>query len=161
MRSAYRRAIPFGPAAGTAAIALAACGGEGITVPEDDPAHAGAVLFAERCSGCSTMTPAGAQGSAERELRVQGPNFDERKVTSDDALYAIQNGGFSGAIMPQNIVVGDDATSVAEFVAAYSGSDVEEPLVPDEAAAPTVVEDEEEAADVASEQSDSGQPEDE
>ena len=36
-------------------------------------------------------------------------------------LYAIQNGGFSGAIMPQNIVVGAQAEAVAQFVATYSG----------------------------------------
>jgi len=36
-------------------------------------------------------------------------------------LYAIQNGGFSGAIMPQNIVVGEQALAVAQFVATYSG----------------------------------------
>ena len=35
--------------------------------------------------------------------------------------YAIRNGGFSGAIMPANIVVGDDADKVAEFLAEYSG----------------------------------------
>ena len=37
-------------------------------------------------------------------------------------LYAIQNGGFSGAIMPQNIVVGQQAHDVALFVASYSGT---------------------------------------
>jgi hypothetical protein len=36
-------------------------------------------------------------------------------------LYAIRNGGFSGAIMPENIVVGKDAQAVAEFLAKYSG----------------------------------------
>jgi hypothetical protein len=36
-------------------------------------------------------------------------------------LYAIQNGGFSGAIMPQNIVVGKEAEDVARFVATYAG----------------------------------------
>ena len=41
-----------------------------------------------------------------------------------DVIYAIRNGGFSGAIMPQNIVVGDDAEKVAEFVAKYAGQDV-------------------------------------
>jgi hypothetical protein len=76
------------------------------------------------------MTPAGAQGSANRALRVQGPNLDQRRVNYDDALYAIRNGGFSGAIMPQNIVVGDEAEEVARFVEEYSGSDVEEPPVP-------------------------------
>ena len=112
------------------AIVLGACGTEGITVPEDDPAYAGAQLFSQRCSGCHTLTPAGAQGSGERELRVQGPNLDQRGVDYKDALYAIRNGGFSGAIMPQNIVVGEEAESVARFVAEYSGTDVEEPPVP-------------------------------
>jgi mono/diheme cytochrome c family protein len=124
------RAIPAFLIAGLAAIALAACGTEGITVAEDDPAYAGAELFSERCSGCHTMTPAGAQGSGERELRVQGPNLDQREVNYEDALFAIRNGGFSGAIMPQNIVVGDDAESVARFVEEYSGTDVEKPPVP-------------------------------
>ncbi len=36
-------------------------------------------------------------------------------------LYAIQNGGFSGAYMPQNVVVGQDALDVARFVAVYAG----------------------------------------
>jgi hypothetical protein len=36
-------------------------------------------------------------------------------------LYAIRNGGFSGAIMPQNVVVGADAQAVAHFLARYSG----------------------------------------
>ncbi|MDP9228097.1 MAG: cytochrome c [Actinomycetota bacterium] len=91
---------------------------------EDDPAHAGAVLFAERCSGCHTLKAAGAQGTANRSQRVQGPNLDQRKETYEDAIYAIRNGGFSGAIMPQNIVVGDDAEKLAQFVAEYSGTDV-------------------------------------
>jgi len=51
-----------------------------------------------------------------------GPNFDircERPVAR--VLYAIQNGGFSGVVMPQNIVVGQQAIDVAEFVAKYAG----------------------------------------
>jgi hypothetical protein len=36
-------------------------------------------------------------------------------------LYAIENGGFSGAYMPQNVVVGHDALDVAKFVATYAG----------------------------------------
>ncbi len=36
-------------------------------------------------------------------------------------LYAIENGGFSGAYMPQNVVVGQDAIDVAKFVATYAG----------------------------------------
>jgi mono/diheme cytochrome c family protein len=109
-----------------AALALGACGSEGVSVASDDPNHEGAEIFAQRCSGCHTLTPAGTQGSGNRSLRTQGPNLDERTETYDDALFAIRNGGFSGAIMPQNIVVGDEADAVARFVAEYAGGEVEE-----------------------------------
>jgi mono/diheme cytochrome c family protein len=108
-----------------AALALGACGTESISVSEDDPIYEGAVLFAERCSGCHTMKAAGAEGSANRKLRNQGPNLDQRIESVEDTLFAIRNGGFSGAIMPQNIVVGEEAEAVAEFVAACSGTEVE------------------------------------
>jgi len=115
-----------------AAAALTACGQQGIDVASDDSQEVkdGATLFAERCSGCHTLKAAGAQGTANRSQRTQGPNLDQRKETYDDALFAIQNGGFSGAIMPQNIVVGDDAEKVAKFVEQYSGSDVNDPVRP-------------------------------
>lgn len=112
-----------------AALALSACGSfgeEGIAVSESDPNHNGAVLFSTHCSGCHTLSAAGTQGSGNRGERTQGPNLDQRTETYDDALFAIQNGGFSGAIMPQNIVVGDEAKEVAKFVAKYAGSEAEE-----------------------------------
>jgi mono/diheme cytochrome c family protein len=109
----------------TAALA-AGCGGE-IEVPEDDTAaREGAVLFYERCSGCHSLDAANAYGSKPPDAleggeRTNGPNFNVRQVSRDDALFAIRNGGFSGAIMPANIVVGDDAERVADFLADYSG----------------------------------------
>ena len=63
-------------AAIAAALVLGACGTEGIEVADDDPNYDGAVLFSERCSGCHTMDVVGAQGSANRTLRNQGPNLD-------------------------------------------------------------------------------------
>jgi hypothetical protein len=36
-------------------------------------------------------------------------------------LYAIRNGGFSGQIMPEVIVVGGDATAIAKFLHHYAG----------------------------------------
>ena len=122
---------PLVIACAAAAGLLAACGGE-IEVPEDEPvAHRGAELFNERCSGCHTLSAAGTQGSANRSQRAQGPNFDQRTETMEDVIFAIRNGGFSGAIMPQNIVVGEDAEKVAEFVAKYAGKDVTEQPAPD------------------------------
>ena len=91
------------------------------------------MLFAERCGGCHTLSAAGATGSANRALRNQGPNLNERVESEEDVLYAIRNGGFSGAIMPQNIVVGDEAELVAEFVAEYAGGDVDRPPSPSDA----------------------------
>jgi mono/diheme cytochrome c family protein len=88
------------------------------------------VLFAERCSGCHTLGAAGTQGSGNNSLRNQGPNFDQRQVNYEDALFAIRNGGFSGAIMPQNIVVGDDAEAVARFLDEYSGTEATTSLSP-------------------------------
>jgi len=110
------------------AALVAGCGGE-IEVPEDERvAHQGAELFYERCSGCHSMEAANAYGSKpegqlQRGERTNGPNFNVKKVSRDDALFAIRNGGFSGAIMPANIVVGEDADAVAEFLAEYSGED--------------------------------------
>jgi mono/diheme cytochrome c family protein len=114
-----------------AAVAAATgCGTQGIQVPSDDPTHAGAEIFAQRCSGCHTLTPAGTEGSSNRSERVQGPDLDQRNETMADVIYAIRNGGFSGAIMPQNIVVGADAQKVAAFVAKYAGQDVTEAPAP-------------------------------
>ena len=84
----------------------------------------GSRLFVARCSGCHTLSVVGAEGGAsevrDRE-RVDGPNFNVRKECVNDVLYAIRNGGYSGAIMPENIVVGKDADAVAAFLAKYSG----------------------------------------
>src|SRR3954465_13031922 len=109
-----------------AVSALAACG-KSLKVPDSDTrAHQGAVLFNLRCSGCHTLDAAASSGSkSKREIkggeRTNGPNFNVRKEQKQDILFAIRNGGFSGAIMPANIVVGDDAQKVAEFLAAYAG----------------------------------------
>ena len=108
------------------AAVFAGCGGE-IEVPQDETtAHRGADLFNERCSGCHSLDAANAYGSKppgqiQGGERTNGPNFNVRKETRDDVLFAIRNGGFSGQIMPANVVVGDDADAVADFLAEYSG----------------------------------------
>ena len=107
-----------------AALVSGGCGSQSVEVAKDDPNHDGAVLFVERCGACHTLTAAGTQGSANKvtdKENVDGPNFDTRIEKVDDIEYAIENGGFSGAIMPENIVTGQEAREVAQFLAKYAG----------------------------------------
>jgi hypothetical protein len=84
------------------------------------------VLFSQRCGGCHTLNAAATHGSASNiktRLITNGPNFTTRcERPAIRVLYAIENGGFSVATMPQNIVVGNQARQVAQFVATYAGS---------------------------------------
>jgi mono/diheme cytochrome c family protein len=109
--------------AALAAALFGACGSEGVQVNDR-----GAQLFAERCAGCHTLKAAGTHGSVGE--RISGPNLNNRKETPQTVLFAIRNGGFSGAIMPQNIVVGKDAADVAAFVAKYAGTQAKSPPAP-------------------------------
>ena len=131
------RVILLAMAAAVLAITASACGTQRISIPKSDPNYAqdnyAAHLFAQRCAGCHTLSYAGTHGSAANPRTAQainGPNFDqrcERPVTR--VLYAIENGGFSGAYMPQNIFVGQQARDVAEFVSRFAGRDA--PIEPD------------------------------
>lgn len=106
------------------AVTVSACGSQDVQVAKNDPDRKGAVLFAERCSGCHTLEAAGTEGSSENvrhKERTDGPNLDTRKESVADVLFAIQNGGFSGAIMPENIATGAEAQAIAQFVAKYAG----------------------------------------
>jgi len=113
-----------------ASAALAAgCGDHKISIKksEGDSVHRGAILFNERCSGCHSLQAADAFGSKtpgqiKGGERTDGPNFNVRKETREDVLYAIRNGGFSGGIMPANIVVGQEARDGAGFLERYAGA---------------------------------------
>ena len=127
MASRRRNALVV-TAVALAATGLGACGTQTVELADDDPLRAGAIIFDQKCSGCHTLSASGSQGGAfeirDRE-RTDGPSFDARKETAEQVLYAIRNGGFSGAIMPENIVTGPQAQLVAEFLAKYSGSESE------------------------------------
>jgi mono/diheme cytochrome c family protein len=127
VKLAPKALLLFAALAGAAAFA-SACGSKGVQVNDR-----GAELFAERCAGCHTLSAAGTQGSVGE--RISGPNLDQRKETKDTVLYAIRNGGFSGAIMPQNVVVGSEADAVAAFVAKYAGTKAKSPPAPKNPAA--------------------------
>jgi mono/diheme cytochrome c family protein len=122
-----RRRLAIATGLAVVAAGAVACGSEGISQQiADQPENVrhGAQLFSERCAGCHTFEVVGTQGTTdnvrERE-RTDGPNFNTRKETPENVLFAIRNGGFSGAIMPENIVVGKDAEDVAAFLAEYAG----------------------------------------
>ncbi len=127
--AAMKRRIALTLALAACTAGVSACGSQEIDVPGASASvQRGAQLFSERCAGCHTMDAAGAQGSAVQvsdKERVDGPNFNVRQACYADTLYALQNGGYSGAIMPANLVVGKDADAVARFLAEYSGRDRE------------------------------------
>jgi mono/diheme cytochrome c family protein len=125
----YRTIATFSMAAALA-VGASACGKQEIKLQSADKQNAdiqhGAQLFHERCGGCHTLRAAATLGSRSPKFkknseRTNGPNFNVRKEKYDDVLLAIRNGGFSGAIMPANVVVGKDATDVAQFVSKYAG----------------------------------------
>jgi mono/diheme cytochrome c family protein len=111
-----------------AAIASGCNSGTKLAPPKSDTTlRTGARLFHERCGGCHTIAAADTRGSKPTgqiasDKRTNDPNFDVRKENREDVLFAIRNGGFSGAIMPANIVVGKDAQDVALFLERYAGS---------------------------------------
>jgi mono/diheme cytochrome c family protein len=124
MPAVMSRRLTLAIAVIAAGAVLAACGSRGIEVNDTAQIDSGAKLFAQRCAGCHTLDVVGAEGGAtsinDRE-RADGPNFNVRKEQREQVLYAIRNGGYSGAIMPENIVVGKAAEDVAAFLAKYSG----------------------------------------
>lgn len=118
--------------AATAALA-AGCGSAPLELAKDDPDHTGAALFVERCGACHTLGVAGTQGSSTKvtdKENVDGPSFDDRKETVEDVIYAIENGGFSGAIMPENIATGQEARDIAVFLAKYAGKGADKTALP-------------------------------
>lgn len=94
---------------GTALVmGLAACGG-GNTDKGTDTASSdtGAKIFDQKCSGCHGGDLKGGMG----------PNLTKvgSKYSKDDILGILKNGKGQ---MPANVVSGDDANAVAEWLAA-------------------------------------------
>jgi hypothetical protein len=125
------RVIVIALAAIGIAVGAAACGTERISVSKATDStykfdESAATLFNQRCGGCHTLSVAGTFGSGQNPRTydsISGPNFNVRcERPAMRVLYAIENGGFSGAYMPQNIVVGPQARELAAFVSKYAGS---------------------------------------
>ncbi|MGD0196903.1 MAG: cytochrome c [Solirubrobacteraceae bacterium] len=75
----------------------------------------GRALFAQTCATCHTLAAVHAVGAI-------GPNLDVVRPAEAFVLYAIQNGFAEGSgQMPAGIYSGQEATDVAQFVAAVAG----------------------------------------
>ena len=74
----------------------------------------GKQIFTQSCGTCHTLGDAGTSGTI-------GPNLDELKPDKARVENAIKNGGAGTGAMPANIVSGQEATAVAEYVSSVAG----------------------------------------
>ncbi len=123
------RRLPGKLASAAVALTLAAvpvvsgCGGDDADEARTTPQPAepeqplspqqerGRDLFVDNCGSCHTLEAAGTQGAI-------GPDLDELRPDRERVLAAIEQG--PGA-MPSNLVSGQEAEQVAEFVAGTGG----------------------------------------
>jgi cytochrome c2 len=110
----------LGPALGVAAIlAVAGCGTGGMSKGGD--AATGKALFIQKCGSCHTMADAATQGKV-------GPNldgafgFDKKQGYEESTIQQVVRDQIELAEppMPANLVRGEDADSVALYVAKCS-----------------------------------------
>ena len=81
--------------------------GEGAADGDADMLAVGRELFIQQCASCHALEDAGATSAV-------GPSFNDEAWDAERVLAAITNGP---GIMPANLVTGDDAQAVADYVA--------------------------------------------
>lgn len=75
----------------------------------------GKTLFRQTCAGCHTLAAVNARG-------VTGPSLDDiGEITPDRILAAIATGGTGQDRMPSNLLEGENAQAVADYVSAVAG----------------------------------------
>ena len=121
-------------AAALAVLVATGCGSANVRVAEGGGASAsrGKTLFQERCASCHTLADANANGTI-------GPNLDEsyaypieqgfsessiRDLVRAQIEYAVEEPPTGEPGMPRNLVTGEDADSVALYVASVAGRPV-------------------------------------
>lgn len=129
-----RKPVAF--AAVAAALVAAGCGSEGI--PNSGSTSRGQTLFTEKCGSCHTLAAAGTKGQigpnlddAFRQDRLDG--FDDSTISAlvrNQIAYPIEHPGTGVPGMPANIVTGEDANSVALFVASVAATGKKPPAPP-------------------------------
>jgi cbb3-type cytochrome c oxidase subunit III len=111
-----------------AAFAATGCGTTGLPESGAGDTATGKELFKAKCASCHTLADAGTRG-------VIGPNLDDafrqaradglgdttiQAVVRGQIAYAIENPPTGLPGMPKDIVTGDDAESVAAYVASVA-----------------------------------------
>jgi cbb3-type cytochrome c oxidase subunit III len=113
-----RRVLPF---LGVAVI-LAGCGTGGRANAHADQ-QAGQKLFSQNCGGCHTLAAAGTTATVGPNLDdAFGPDRKQGFKQSTIQNVVLDQIRLASAPMPRNLVKGDDAQSVAAFVAAVAGT---------------------------------------
>ncbi len=112
-----------------AALALTGCGTVGLSEAGEGDVVQGKQLFVEGCAQCHVLGDAGTQG-------VIGPNLDDafsqaradglgeatiQSVVRTQIAYPIEEPTTGQPGMPQDIFTGDEAESVAAYVASVAG----------------------------------------
>jgi mono/diheme cytochrome c family protein len=116
-------------AAALTALVVSGCGTVGLSKPGEGDVVQGKKLFVEGCAQCHVLADAGTPG-------VIGPNLDDafRQARADglgestiesvvrlQIAYPIEEPTTGQTGMPQDIYTGDDAESVAAYVASVAG----------------------------------------
>ena len=122
------RGLAAACAALLAALAATGCGTTGLAEAGAGDTGAGKELFKAKCASCHTLADAGTKG-------VIGPNLDDafrqaradglgertiQAVVRDQIAYAIEEPPTGLPGMPADLVTGDDAESVAAYVASVA-----------------------------------------
>ena len=117
-----------------AVLFTTACGTTGLSEAGSGDTTRGKELFKAKCGQCHTLADAGTKG-------VIGPNLDDafrqsradglgvrtiQSVVRGQISYAVEEPTTGSPGMPANIVTGDDAVSVAAYVASVASLPVRE-----------------------------------
>src|SRR5688572_8092732 len=111
-----------------AALAATGCGTTGLSEAGSGDTASGKQLFKEKCASCHTLADAGTQATI-------GPNLDDafrqsradglgeatiRAVVRGQISYPVEEPPTGTAGMPADLVTGEDAESVAAYVASVA-----------------------------------------
>jgi cbb3-type cytochrome c oxidase subunit III len=112
-----------------AAIAATGCGTTGLPEAGSGDATRGKELFKAKCGQCHTLADAGTRGTigpnldnAFRQSRADGlGDLTIQSVVRDQIAYPVEDPTTGSPGMPADIVTGEDADSVALYVASVAG----------------------------------------